>query len=434
MTYDESVDYIYNIPRFTIKNSMDHTRRFMELLEISENTMQIIHVAGTNGKGSTCAYMNEILCRSGKSVGMFTSPHLEQMTERIRINGVEVTAEQFQNAFEQVMLVVHKLAEEGLPHPTFFEFLFGMAMWLFAKTKMNYVILETGLGGRLDATNVFQKPAVTVVTSIGIDHEAYLGNTIEAIAREKSGIIKAQVPLIYDDTYQENPSVVSRVLEERAGELHAPCKNISNSAYEILEKNQNYIAFSLGDEYDKTVTWKIKNRGGYQVTNAVLALTALIEILDESDIQIPIWQEALYETYWPGRMEEIAAGIYIDGGHNISAIEKLVAEYTSVDVLLFSAVQDKNYRAMLDIIMEQIHVGTYIVTTIDDKRAVPGKELKSYIEHRTKQPVIEAKTIEEAWRFINQNKSQKGTALCLGSLYLVGMIKSYLNAQSQNKE
>ena len=434
MTYDEIVDYIHNIPRFTTKNSMDHTRRFMELLEISENTMQIIHVAGTNGKGSTCAYMNEILCRSGKSVGMFTSPHLEQMTERIRINGVEVTKVQFQNAFEQVMLGVHKLAEEGLPHPTFFEFLFGMAMWLFTKMKMNYVILETGLGGRLDATNVFQNPVVTVITSIGIDHEAYLGSTIEAIAREKAGIIKAQVPLIYDDTYQEKPSIVSHILEERACELHAPCKNISNSAYEILEKNQNYIAFSLEGAYDKTVTWKIKNRGSYQVTNAVLALVALIEILEESDIQIPIWQEALYATYWPGRMEEISDGIYIDGGHNVSAIEKLVTEYTSVDVLMFSAVQDKNYHAMLDIIMEQLHVGTYIVTTIDDKRAVPGSELKDYIEHRTKQPVIEAETIEEAWMLMQKNKSQKGIGLCLGSLYLVGMIKAYLHAKSQNKE
>ena len=160
--------------------------------------MKVIHVAGTNGKGSVCAYLNSVLQTAGYSVGMFTSPHLESINERFQINGKNVENEQLVHAFERVQRAATVMRREGMPHPTFFEFLFAMAMVLFEENHVEYAVLETGLGGRLDATNVIKKPAVTVITSVSLDHTEWLGGTIEEIAAEKAGIIKAGVPVVYD--------------------------------------------------------------------------------------------------------------------------------------------------------------------------------------------------------------------------------------------
>lgn len=398
---------------------MDHTKRFMELLEITDKKMKIIHVAGTNGKGSTCAYMNEILCGDGYQVGLFTSPHLENMTERIRINGVEITKEEFVEVFCEVIKVTNIMEEENLSHPTFFEFLLGMAMRAFAKSEMEYVILETGLGGRLDATNVFANPVATVITSIGLDHQQYLGETIQEIAWEKAGIIKENTPVIYGGKQE----IVHSVIEEHAHRLGSICKKIADSAYEITEKNEKYIAFYLKDEYDKHVTWKIKNRGTYQVENAVLALGTLMTVIPERNQNYKRWQKSLFQTTWSGRMEEIQEGIYVDGAHNTAAIEAVTRDCREWDVILFSAVSDKNYDQMIEVLAEQIKVNAYIVTTIEDSRGVPAKELGELIRQKVQVPVYVEETIDDAWKLLQEIKPQGGRALCIGSLYLVGMLK-----------
>ncbi len=156
--------------------------------------MKVIHVAGTNGKGSVCAYLDAMLRTEGKKVGLFTSPHLIKLNERIVINGEECSDGQFLSVFEQVMDVVRVMEADGLFHPTFFEFLFGMAVTAFAKAGVEYAILETGLGGRLDATNAIEHPVCSVITSIGWDHMAILGNSLEEIAAEKAGILKKGTP------------------------------------------------------------------------------------------------------------------------------------------------------------------------------------------------------------------------------------------------
>lgn len=391
----------------------------MELLEIKEEKLKIIHVAGTNGKGSTCAYMNSILCGMGRNVGLFTSPHLENMTERIRMNGLEISREEFAESYSEVMHAIEQMKAEGLPHPSFFEFLLGMAMKSFVMNNMEYVILETGLGGRLDATNVFIKPLVTIITSIGLDHEAYLGDTIEKIAQEKAGIIKKNIPVVYDGNCEE----VCNVIENKARKYHCKCKKISYSAYEIIEKNEKDIAFCMKDGYDETVTWKIRNKGLYQVDNAALAICALQLIVDNTNQDIQSWREAIYQMVWPGRMEELKEGIFLDGAHNVAAIERISEDIHEVDVLLFSAVEDKNYREMIRIIADRIKVESYIVTTIQDKRAVPASELAKILENRVQKPVYVMEEIEEAWELLSALKSERGKALCIGSLYLIGTIK-----------
>lgn len=418
MLYLDVEKYINEIPKFTKKNSMDHTKRFMELLGNPDKKMKMIHVAGTNGKGSTCAYINAMLCASGYKVGLFTSPHLEQMTERIRIENQELTRDGFVQIYQKVMNAVAQLNAEGLPHPTFFEFLFGMAMAAFAEAEVEYAILETGLGGRLDATNCIEEPVVTIVTSIGLDHEAYLGDTIEAIAWEKAGIMKPRVPVIYDGSNE----LVSRIIEERARALDAPCRKIADCAYEIKEINEKDIAFYLSDVYDKHTMWKIKNRGRFQVKNAILAIEAMHLMVGEA-CNYDVWNEALYHTNWAGRMEEIGDGIFVDGAHNVAAIEAITEDIDALDVVLFAAVSDKNYEDMIQILIENITVEAFVITDIEDVRGVSAYELAAIFKRHTAKPVYVRTHLEEAWEMAISLKKQKGKMLCIGSLYLVGMIK-----------
>ena len=189
LNYTEAVEYIYNIPKFTTKNKPEHTAEFLNRLGHPERSMKIIHVAGTNGKGSVCAFLSSMLTEAGKRTALFTSPHLVKINERFQINNQMVSDEEFLSAFLKVDEVVKGMQADGLPHPTYFELLFGVAMVLFAELKAEYVVLETGLGGRLDATNTVEHPLATVITSISLDHTEILGDTIEKIAFEKAGII-----------------------------------------------------------------------------------------------------------------------------------------------------------------------------------------------------------------------------------------------------
>ena len=198
MNYKEIVDYIEEIPKFTSKNPLDHTKELLKRLGNPQNTMKVIHVAGTNGKGSVCAYLDSMLRNGGYHVGLFTSPHLVKINERFKIDGVMVTDEEFIKAFETVREIILQAQQDGLDHPSYFETLFLMCMVIFQKKQVDYVVLETGLGGRLDATNTVDRPLACIITSISKDHVEYLGNTIAEIAGEKAGIIKPGVPVIYD--------------------------------------------------------------------------------------------------------------------------------------------------------------------------------------------------------------------------------------------
>ena len=216
-----------------------------------QEDLKVLHVAGTNGKGSVCAYLDGMLRSEGKHTGLFTSPHLVKINERIVLDGEEIPDDRFCQVFEWTLAAVKKMEEEGLPHPTFFEFLFGMAVLAFAEGGMEYVVLETGLGGRLDATNAVEQPLVSIITSIGMDHMEYLGDTIGKIASEKAGIIKSGVPVFYAQTSEESDEVIRR----KAEELHTFCKKIGKDAYEILGIEDKHIAFSCSNAYYGNTTW-----------------------------------------------------------------------------------------------------------------------------------------------------------------------------------
>ncbi|MGO5052667.1 bifunctional folylpolyglutamate synthase/dihydrofolate synthase [Lachnospiraceae bacterium LCP25S3_G4] len=429
MNYQDAVEYILGIQKFTKKHDENHTVEFLKRLGVYESTGHIIHVAGTNGKGSVCAYLQALLLADHKDVGMFTSPHLVNINERIRINGMDISDEEFLVCFQRTLDVVKQMEQDGIAHPTFFEFLVGMAMVAFQRSHMEYIILETGLGGRLDATNAFLKPLLTVITSISKDHTAILGDTIEQIAKEKAGIIKKNVPVIFDG----NNGQSAQVIRQRADFLHAPCREITKNAYEIKEIKDKHIAFLSLNAYYEYTTWQLSNPGLYQVDNAMLALEAMAYIKKASNQKPKIehYRQAMEAVHWEGRLEEVCKNMYVDGAHNIGAIERFVETIQEVFkkrevVILFSAVQDKEYESMIAYLCKHIEAKAYIITAIRDIRATKTEELSRIFQTYTDRKVIIKETLSEAWMCAKEEKGNDGVVYCIGSLYLVGMIKELI--------
>lgn len=443
-TYEDAAAYIEQIPRFTKKHSLAHTREFLRRLGNPAADRKLIHVAGTNGKGSVCAYIKAILTAEGKKTGFFTSPHLVFVNERIEINGTPVSDAVFLKIFQEVAPAAWQMEEEGLEHPSYFEFLFGMGMKAFQESDVEYIILETGLGGRLDATNAPEHPQLTVITSISLDHTEILGDTVEKIAAEKAGIIKPGVPVFFDGTSPE----ASRVIRRRAKEQNAPCREISKNAFEIQEVHGKYIAFSRTNAYDKDVIYRIPICGCYQAMNAEIALEAAEYLLaaGEDDRKIlPDLNEiagmsrgryagALASVHWAGRMEEVRPHLILDGAHNPGAIraftetvQRLKKDRLSRDVILFSAVADKKYDEMIDWLCRNLDVKAFVVTEISDARKVPAVELAHRFRACTDKEVVCQTRLSQALREAGRLRDEEGDIYCLGSLYLVGMVKKLLS-------
>lgn len=425
MTYKEIVTYIEEIPRFTRKHSLAHTREMLLFLGNPQNGKKIIHVAGTNGKGSVCAYLYAMLRAEGKSTGLFTSPHLVKMNERIVLNGKQISDEGFCEVFEETMQAVRRMQDAGLEHPTFFEFLFAMAMKAYDRAGMEYIVLETGLGGRLDATSSVE-PVACVITSIGLDHMEYLGDTVEQIAGEKAGIIRPEVPVFFAQTAPESDSVIEKTAEKEG----CFCKKIGKDAYEILGIEDKHIAFSCLNDYYGTTTWKLNNIGLYQPHNALLAMEVMRGLFGENG-HPHLWKEALEAVRWRGRMEEVLPGVYVDGAHNISAVKafaETVEKAGFADAVLFSAVRDKDYEEMIKYLCEHTEAACYIVTQIEDARGTRADELGVVFRKYTDKPVRVIGSVKDAFEYAVSSR-RGGNVYCLGSLYLTGMIEGYLGSR-----
>lgn len=425
MTYEEAAAYIEEIPKFTEKHKLSHTKEFLRRLGNPGMDRKVIHVAGTNGKGSVCAYMQAVLLAMGKRTGFFTSPHLIVINERIRINNIQITDEKFLEIFRKVKQTVDGMTADGIAHPSYFEFLFGMAMCAFEEADVEYIILETGLGGRLDATNSVEHPALTIITSISLDHTAYLGNTIREIAGEKAGIIKPGVPLIFDGTDEE----AAEVIEAQAAHLGARCRKLTKNAYEIREITEKHIAFLRCSAYDKGVLWSVNGCGVYQPMNVSLALEAMEAVLPDEDRDYEKWQKAVASLTWEGRMEEILPGIFLDGAHNPGAVrvftETLKALEEKEPVIVFSAVADKEYRTMIRILCKEVPARSYIVTEIEDARRIPAGELAEIFRKNTDREVEICPKPEEALRAVVKRRGDS-RIFCVGSLYLIGEIRKMI--------
>lgn len=462
--YGQMVEKILAIPRFTTKNPLDHTRRLLGELGNPQDRFKAIHVAGSNGKGSVCAYIASVLQAAGKRTGLFTSPHLVWMEERFQIsrNGTgqggfargpgEVknqadarmrpcSREEFTRAAEEVERAVAVLAQEGLPHPTFFEYIFAMGMLVFSWNQVEYAVLETGLGGRLDATNTVEHPLLTVITSISLEHTEILGDTIGQIAAEKAGILKAGVPVVYDASAPE----ANAVILERAHKLNCPSYAVNPKKIKIFLNTGKKIDFSYDSGYDVTEV-EIPFGAPYQAQNASVALQALECLSQTEGISREAIQKGLAQVEWRGRMQEVQPNVYLDGAHNMAGIEKFLEAVEQITgdsaVLLFSMVKEKDYAHAARRLLEKGRWEEIIVTSVPGSRGVRSQVLaeafRRCLEGAPQEPspireagtgilqavrITEIEGIEAAFTYARKIQKQGQALFCAGSLYLIGELE-----------
>ena len=432
MKYQEAIKYITEVGNFGSNYGLERTYKLLEFLDNPHGKLKIIHVAGTNGKGSTTAMITSMLKEAGYKVGMYTSPFLEEFEERIQINGNNIPKEKLAQLMTKIKYAVDKVIEEGYNHPTEFEIITALMFLYFATEKVDFAVVEVGLGGRLDSTNVIT-PILSVITSISFDHTNILGNTLEEIAREKAGIIKAGIPtLIYP---QEE--IVEKVLSEKCEELGAKLYKINKDdakLVEIIKEDKIYqlVKVKLDDEYDV----KLQLLGEHQILNLAVALKALEIIKDKAaKLSKESIIKALSEVRWNGRLEVMSNEpcVVIDGAHNIQGITQLdknIKKYFKYDdlYLILGILADKDVDHMVKVITPQAK--KVFTVTPNSMRAETAEEL-----------LEEVKKYNESCEAYNDYKNAFEDALKLckkddlllisGSLYMIGemrgIIKKYFS-------
>ena len=430
-TYAEAVRAIDGLTMFAAKHTLAHTRRFLTALGDPDRTYPSIHVAGTNGKGSVCAFTERVLREAGMKTALFTSPHLTDIRERMRIGGEMISEEAFARIYSRVEEVADRLErEEGLHHPSYFEYLYLMAALWFAEENVDIAVIETGLGGRLDCTNTLEKPLLTVITSISLDHMQYLGNTVPEIAGEKAGILKPGVPCVYDSA---DPKA-AEVIAARAAELGISALPVSPEDYKVLENSGGAIDFSLFTRYDVggPEVFTVPFAAPYQAENAALAVTALRVLRKEApalcaSLTDETIAEGLAVTSWEGRMEQILPDVYLDGAHNEDGIRRFAEAAQGIAgdrrrVLLFAAVADKDYADMIGLLAEELAPDEVFATEIAGKRRAAAEEFAEEFRRRGIGNVSSFSDVERAFREALTAKKDGLLFIC-GSLYLAGMMK-----------
>ncbi len=432
MTYEEAEAYINSVPKFTSKNKPENTMELIRRLGHPERHMKVIHVAGTNGKGSVCAFLSSMLTEGGKRTGLFTSPHLVKINERFQINNEPVSDEIFLDAYERVMKLVEEMQKDGFYHPAYFELLFAIGMVIFEEAQVEYLILETGLGGRLDATNIVEKPVVTVITSISLDHTEILGDTIEEIAGEKAGIIKQGIPIVYDGREKR----AEKVILQKAEEQNAKAVPLYEEKLSIQGSTDHSVDYLFDESFYQGHVITVPYLAPYQVRNSALALLAMEEIDPQHEISLETRLQAIRDTRWQGRMETVLPGVIVDGAHNEDGVHEFVRTLRQVGssrriVMLFSAVVEKNYEEMVHTICDTGCIQEVVVTEIHGSRIVPAEELAAVFRKFTSVPVTAISSIEEAFDTAMEKKGE-GLLFCVGSLYLVGEVKKVIEEKKHD--
>ncbi|MCM1121942.1 MAG: bifunctional folylpolyglutamate synthase/dihydrofolate synthase [Eubacterium sp.] len=430
-TYERAEEYINSIPKFSDKNSMENTRRFLEHLGNPARSCKVIHIAGTNGKGSVCAYLCSVFKEAGILAGMFTSPHLVTMRERISADGKMATEQEFLQAFESVTDKLSDLPEELANlgyHPSFFEFLFFMAMVFFERKGVEYAVLETGLGGRLDATNSVDDKKLCIITSIGYDHMEYLGDTIAQIATEKAGILRTDVPVVYMDRHD----AAAMKIGECASRIGAKRIAVPEKAIKEIKIQHKTIDFSLHLNYYDYIGFTVSTTAVYQVENAALAIKAL-EQLNDGRITVSVMQEGIRRMVWEGRMEEILPSVYLDGAHNIDGIRAFMETVRTQPChgrrkLLFSMVKEKQYQSVIEAVALSGLFDEIGVVALTSGRALPVDVMEDLYRQYTGLECKAYDSLSAAFEEFVFDRDNEDRVYIVGSLYLVGEVKALLRS------
>lgn len=453
MNYEEAIDYIHNISKLGMVFGLDSIKELLHRLGDPHKDMKYVHIAGTNGKGSTASFIANSLIESGYKVGLYTSPYLERFNERIRLNNVEIEDDLLADCVGELKKHIDQMLEDGFNHPTEFDFVTALAFYYYSMKKTDIVVLEVGLGGRSDSTNVIESSLLSIITSISMDHVNILGNSIEEIAYEKAGIIKSNSAVM---VYGQDEEVI-KVIEEEARDKSAKMFISNSSLIDLKKSNLNNQVFDCQLYNGKKLEdVKIRLLGKHQVKNALLALNALEYLKTEAGldkIRDQAILKALLITKWPGRFELISdkPNFVIDGAHNKDSAICLAEEVKRLvdpsweKILILGLLKDKDVDAIVKLIVPNFD--KVIITKPENPRAMEVDELAYRVGMYSDQ-IICIEDIEEACNYAislanskeateqktrKKEKGKKKTVkekkknkiiFAAGSLYLVGKVRS----------
>ncbi|MBU3134930.1 bifunctional folylpolyglutamate synthase/dihydrofolate synthase [Clostridium gasigenes] len=429
MKYEDAMKYITEVGNFGSNYGLKRTFRLLELLGNPQNKIKLIHIAGTNGKGSTTAMISKILMGNGYKVGMYTSPFLEEFEERIQINRVNIPKEKLANLMDELKIAVDKVIEEGYNHPTEFEIITCLMFLYFYKENIDFGVIEVGLGGRLDSTNVIT-PIISIITSISYDHTNILGNTLTKISREKSGIIKECVPVVIFPQEEE----VLKVIKSKCKELNAPLhiiNEIDSELIEILQEEKPYQKVKIkGIKNEYNI--KLPLLGEHQILNLSLAIKA-IELLEKNKkvkISKEILEKSLEDVCWNGRLEVMKKSplVVLDGAHNIQGITTLKQniekyfKYKNI-YLILGILADKDVEEMIKVITPMAKE-VYAVTP-NSIRAELAEDLKNEVL-KYNENCIAFEKYEYALNKALEIAKEDDIIVACGSLYMVGGMRTII--------
>lgn len=428
MTYEEAMEYISSVGRFGSNYGLERTYRLLELLGNPQKNLRFIHVAGTNGKGSTTAMISKILRGMGFKIGMYTSPYLEEFEERIQINGVNIPKDKLVELLEHVKCAVNRVIEEGYEQPTEFEIITVLMLLYFYNERIDYGVIEVGLGGRLDSTNVII-PKVSVITSVSLDHVNILGNTLGEIAGEKAGIIKEGVPVILYPQKKEAEEVILKVSKSKNSRVYSVKKefgSLINVNYDNITQNVEIKGINHNYKVDLPLL------GEHQILNLNVAINAVEVLCEEENIKCEkeVIEESLKDVKWIGRLETLNRKplIVIDGAHNIDGIRALknnIRKYFKYNkmYLLLGILADKQVGEMIEEITPMAE--KVFALTPHNERAEINEDLKNEIKkiNSNVESIDDYKTaIKKA---INE-ADEDDLILVSGSLYMIGDMRKII--------
>ena len=411
-------EWILDRMKYKRKYGLERMRVLMSLLENPQDDYPIIHVTGTNGKGSTIAMLSSLFVHHGQKVGAFVSPHLIDYTDRFLIDGNVMSEEDFEIVGELVRQAEVTLIDEYEPL-SFFEIMTAMALVYFSRKKVEVALLEVGIGGLLDITNIVNS-TISVITSIGMDHEEMLGNTLEEIAIQKTGIFKQNQEVVLGNLPTEALKVAEVVGETYNCDIHQFEREFN------IEPFEEGLIFKRSDFQIHIPYLNLK--GKYQLENAAVALECFL--LFEKKFQLPIDSSAIQESFqtvtWPGRMEVVhhSPTVILDGAHNIHALKRFVetvkqnGELEEQQIILFSALKRKHYKEMVDYLRKELPEARLVITTFEYVGAI----------EKTDYPHSEVEFVEDAYLFIEEyvtQASSKETLWITGSLYFISFIRKF---------
>ncbi len=422
MNYNEALEYVLHIPRYKKKSKHDSVVHMLKVLGSPEASLKVIHVVGTNGKGSVSAFINGVGMYKGYRMGLFTSPHLLTIRERFQVDSKMISEEDFIVYLECVLSAENKIKEDGYDPLTFFEIMLLIAVLYFRDMKVDYAIIEAGMGGRSDSTNELGS-LMTVITAIGLDHMSILGDSIEKIAYEKVGAVDhGEIAIVS----RQSKNILD-IIEDYIYVIGAEAHYANHLPYRLDSISVDGIDFTIKPDTEEAVKFHLSMIGAYQVDNAVTSIIACRKLWKLSYEELV---EPMSKVRWMGRMEEVERGFYVDGAHNPQAIQSFVSTMKACfadksKILIYAVASDKDDRAMLKEILKIPSLKILIITELSNGRKTEAESIVRLVDELVENEcavkpdsVVVETTIDKAIDYA-KTFQEDDYIFAVGSLYLV---------------